>query len=472
MRYQLSDSLKLDWLAKIIVIAVVISAIGCRPQSSDLLNPLPADQATYIPQNIYTPYSADAFSQPLANLMGKDRGLFAVGNSFFTNAWITAPASATARDGLGPLFSASACQDCHIRDGRGHIPSPTRIDGRLISPYLGATSIRIADPGSTTSQSHGSHLQLNSIAGIKPDASLEVEWFEKEIEFDDKRITLRRPSVRVNQWYYQIPTNPITTSLRIAPMVAGTGLIESITAADLKKEARMQASKYPGLAGTLPVLEDGEIGRFGWKANQPDLSTQSLDAFNKDMGLTSEMFPTHDCTETQLPCYQRAKQETSIDVSQRVADAVVFYLRHLTLPNRRQLENRDVIAGAKLFEQLQCNICHRPAWQTKNAQISELDNLTIYPFSDFLLHDMGSELADDIAEGAANGRQWRTTPLWGLGYVKGVGGEFSGYLHDGRAQTIEEAILWHGGQAAASNKAYQSLTKTQRRHLIRFLASL
>jgi CxxC motif-containing protein (DUF1111 family) len=214
------------------------------------------------------------------------------------------------------------------------------------------------------------------------------------------------------------------------------------------------------------------LGRFGWKAGKPSLLEQNAAAFVGDMGITSSLHPEEECTESQTECLKERTQE---DIPDDRLQNVTRYTQLLSVPKRRNFQAIEVVNGRKIFETINCSACHIPGYKTGTSSVSVLSNQTIYPYSDFLLHDMGDELADSkedlLNEDEASTREWRTPPLWGLGLTKTVN-DHTRYLHDGRARNFEEAILWHGGEAKKSRDAFMSLNKKERDDLIRFLEDL
>ncbi len=429
------------------------------PQTQNLpAQALPGGATTHISLKPGTALSAEAFSQPASNLPPSKRGLFVLGNSFFTAAWVSAPASVSARDGLGPLYMAASCQDCHVRDGRGHLPQR---DDEMIR----AAVLRIALADGALHPLYGSHLQLRALPGLFPEASVGVAWTEHgETLPDGSSVVLRRPQLSVDEWHYGAPGDAVV-SPRVAPSMIGLGLLEAIPQQALEQRAARNG-------GRLNRLADGGIGRFGWKATQPSVERQVMDAFVNDIGITSALFPQETCTAAQSACAMQASGGQP-ELEPQIADAVVFYARHLAVPARRDHDRPEVQAGERLFHELGCASCHQPEWTTGEiADRPELSRQRIFPYTDLLLHDMGPGLADGLREGGAGGADWRTTPLWGLSQLRTVSGADAGYLHDGRARDLVEAILWHGGEAQAARDRWAALPKAERRKLIRFLASL
>jgi CxxC motif-containing protein (DUF1111 family) len=226
--------------------------------------------------------------------------------------------------------------------------------------------------------------------------------------------------------------------------------------------------------------EDNEVtlGRFGWKAGVPTIRQQSASAFAGDIGLSTPLVPKSagDCTPAQSFCLNapngNSKRDGGVEVGSKVFDHVVFYAQNLAVPPRRNAKDTTVVKGKALFYQLGCQSCHAPSFTTGAVEGQpHLSNQKIWPYTDLLLHDMGEGLADNRPEGMADGREWRTAPLWGLGLTQTVSGH-TFFLHDGRARSIEEAILWHGGEAQASRDGYAALSKGEREALDRFVNSL
>lgn len=441
-----------------------------RPGAALPPEALPGGATTFVDLNPLSPQHRDALSQPAANLDSAQRRLFAVGNSFFTQPWVSAGASTAGRDGLGPLFSAAACQDCHLRDGRGLVPSGPE------QPITSAV-LRLARPDGSADPVYGPHLQTRSLPGLAPEAEVRVHWeAHRETLPDGTAVELRRPRLQVSAWGYGPPAAGLKLGLRVAPAMTGLGLLEAIPAAAI--QAYAEAQREQGLHGIVQeaVVLEGEpagIGRFGWKARQASVRQQSLDAFINDLGITSSLFPEENCTPAQRRrgCADFASGGEP-ELSTRIEAALVFYAGHLAPPVRRGVEEPLVREGQRRFAEIGCAGCHKPDWQTAGPPGAPTANQRIWPYSDLLLHDLGEGLADGIAEGRASGRHWRTAPLWGLSQVKAVGGEAAGYLHDGRARSLPEAILWHGGEAQAARDAWAALPASQRHQVLAFLQSL
>lgn len=426
-------------------------------------------------------FDTNAYSLPQGNLSMTKRLDFSVGNSFFRNPWVEAPASTTARDGLGPLFNTNSCQGCHIKDGRGHPPG---IDEPAVSLFL-----RLAVPADPESDAdilltqgfkpapvYGTQLQTAALPAAKPEADMVLTWktVTKTLA-DGTQVELREPQYAIENPNYGPLPEDLLISPRVAPPMIGMGLLEAIPLADLQALADPQDENDDGISGRLNQVWDLETqqtvpGRFGWKAAEPSVHQQSMGAFAGDMGLTSSLKPATDCSPEQN-C-DRFPNGGQPEVSDKIANFVTFYAKSLAVPARRDMDDASVKKGARLFNETGCAGCHTPRHTTgADPDRPDLSEQTIWPYTDMLLHDMGPALADGRDEFLADGNEWRTQPLWGIGLAQTVNPQ-AGFLHDGRARTLEEAILWHGGEAAPAQAGFSQLSADNRRALLDFLESL
>ncbi|MDF9774886.1 di-heme oxidoredictase family protein [Pseudomonas baetica] len=428
----------------------------------------------------------NAFSMPSANLPPSRRVDFSVGNSFFRSPWVIAPSTTTARDGLGPLFNTNACQGCHIKDGRGHPPAPNDVNAvsmlvRLSIPDAPAYAKVIEQIGVVPEPVYGGQFQDMAVPGVAPEGKVRVDYTAVPVRFKDgTEIELRKPSLNITQLGYG-PMHPDTRfSARVAPPMIGLGLLEAIPDEAILANAEAQAKAQNGISGRPNrVWDDARqktvLGRFGWKAGQPNLNQQNVHAFSGDMGLTTSLRPFDDCTDAQTACKQAPSgngPNGEPEVSDNILRLVLFYSRNLAVPARRDVNAPEVLAGKTLFYQAGCQSCHTAKYTTAaNAAEPELANQVIRPYSDLLLHDMGDGLADNRTEFQASGREWRTPPLWGIGLTQAVSGH-TRFLHDGRARDLLEAVLWHGGEATAAQQQVLSFNAEQRAALLAFLNSL
>ncbi|PRB76167.1 di-heme oxidoredictase family protein [Pseudomonas sp. MYb185] len=423
----------------------------------------------------------NAYSLPQGNLPISKRLDFSVGNSFFRNPWVIAPSSTDARDGLGPLFNTNSCQGCHLKDGRGHPPAPgeaaVSLFLRLSIPAGPDTDPQLLQQhGFVPAPVYGSQLQTAAIPGMLPEAQLNIEWQAREETLGDgTRVSLRNPVYRIdNPNYGPLPDN-LLISPRVAPPMIGLGLLEAIP------EQAILAAEDPddldgdGISGRANWVWDRveqrtALGRFGLKAAEVNVMQQSMAAFAGDMGLSSSIVPDTDCTAEQQ-C-ERFVDGGHPEVSDKIAAFVNFYAMSLAVPARRDMDSPAVQEGAQLFNDIGCAGCHTPRHTTGElADRPDLSNQVIWPYTDLLLHDMGPGLADGRPEFLADGNEWRTPPLWGVGLAQQINPR-AGFLHDGRARTLEEAILWHGGEAQASTEQYRQLPAALRQSLNAFLNSL
>ncbi|ART80641.1 di-heme oxidoreductase family protein [Oceanisphaera avium] len=427
---------------------------------------------------------SSAFSMPASNLSFDKRLDFSVGNSFFRNPWVTAPATTDARDGLGPLFNTNACQGCHIRDGRGH---PPRFKGDNAVSMLVRLSIPATDSpehqqilrqqGVIPEPHYGGQLQDMAIPNAKPEGKVNISYTLHTLRLNDgTKVELRQPHLTVTDLNYGALREDTLYSARIAQPMIGLGLLEAIPESVLLARQDADDSNQDGISGRANKVWDNHagkavMGRFGWKAGQPSLHQQNASAFAGDMGLTSALFLADDCMVAQ-EC-ARFPNGGELEVSEDILDSVTFYSQHLAVPVRRNMDKPAVKAGEQLFLALGCSSCHIPSYTTGQHASPALSKQKIYPYTDLLLHDMGEGLADNRPEFLANGREWRTQPLWGLGYAAEVAGSDDAfYLHDGRARTLLEAILWHGGEAEIAKQSVMAASKNERAQLIAFLESL
>jgi CxxC motif-containing protein (DUF1111 family) len=433
----------------------------------------------------------DAFSQFSANMSFEDESDFKLGNALFRKLWVSSPSSTQASDGLGPLFNARACQSCHLKDGRGHPPEgakdATSMFLRLVrepasetekAALAAGTVLTLPDPV------YGRQLQDLAVPGIRAEGEMAVSYAEIPFAFPDgSAASLRKPAYSVAKLAYG-PLDPRTTlSPRISPPMIGLGLVEQIHPADILARADPDDADGDGISGRALLLgtkEDGEpiLGRFGWKGTVASIRQQSAEAFAGDIGISTPDMPLHagDCTQSQPECLampngvQPRLGET--EAPPPVLDLVTFYSQNLALPVRRDIDDAEVLEGKRHFYEIGCISCHTPKFVTrKDAPYKPHAFQLIWPYSDFLLHDMGDGLADERKDENALASEWRTPPLWGIGLTKTVN-DHTFFLHDGRARNLEEAILWHGGEGAAARDAYAALAARERAALIRFLESL
>ncbi|MGD2118115.1 MAG: di-heme oxidoredictase family protein [Chromatiales bacterium] len=433
-----------------------------------------------------------AFSQADAQLPFEQKLDFTVGRALFEKLWVTAPSTTQISDGLGPLYNARSCASCHINNGRGHPPAAD--DSNAISMAL-----RLSIPAQTQAQKqalasgkqnviaepvYGTQLQEFAILGQTAEGKIKITYDTITVTLDDgEQVELRQPHYQATQLGFG-PLHPDTMlSARVAPPMIGLGLLEAIDEQDLIDNADANDDDNDGISGRLNRVwsrTQAKVlpGRYGWKAGHASIDDQNQQAFNDDIGLSTPLYPAGfgECTSQQQACRQapdgNSQQYDNLEVHQQLTDLVLLYVRNLAVPATRNHDDLEVQQGRQLFTAAGCSTCHRPEYVTRPDYVeTHLANRTIRPYTDLLLHDMGEGLADHRPEAQASGREWKTPPLWGIGLTQSVSGH-SNLLHDGRARNIQEAILWHGGEAQRSKEHYTRLPRQQRSQLIKFVESL
>lgn len=455
-------------LKKIIFLALVAPWVtGCDKGTSNINT-----TERYFVQNT----SKNAFLYPIQDLNHDEEDLFIMGKSFFSIPWVEVGASTTARDGLGPLFSANTCKHCHPRNGAGvAVNSDGSVTRSLLVRLAHQKSINkeiLSKVGFMPDSTYGSQLSSHGTGTIKPEGQLTVEYEMIVGKYPDGlSYTLRKPIYSIQNLAYGAFDKETIIAPRIGSALVGLGLLERISEKDLLKNEDINDENRDGISGKANYTFDPEtnttlLGRFTWKASATSIKHQSAAAAHNDMGLSNPLFPTDNCSDKQIACQEVSKSKQkelyALDLPQHRLDAITFYLQNLAVPKQREIGKHK--EGEALFEHLSCVKCHVSNFTTT-------DGVKINPYSDLLLHNMGEALADGRSEFLATGTEWRTAPLWGIGLRQKVSGE-ANFLHDGRARTIEEAILWHGGEAQKSKEAFMQLSKKQREKLLLFLQTI
>jgi len=370
------------------------------------------------------PEESELLDGPMTELTPAQNRQFLAGDIAFNDEVFTA------LNGLGPLFVATSCGNCHAGDGKGH-------------PFTTLTRFGQTAPD-TPHQSPGApQLQHRALPGFEPE-----------------RIPEGTP--------YMNFTPPAVTGLGLLSAITDAQILDNADPDDLDNDG---ISGVPNYVSPPPYFEqqwfhsplNGKIiGRFGKKAAAVDLLHQTVSAYNQDMGITSTFEPTDTYTGLTL----------DPEVSDKTVRDVVFYLRTLKAPIPRNAQESIITSGRKIFENINCSGCHIPEWKTPSSDIEALSNKLFYPYTDLLLHDMGPKLDDGVTEGSAETYEWRTPPLWGLGLSPNSQGGQYFLMHDGRAKSIAEAINMHGGEAEQSKLAFQALAESDQEALLKFLESL
>jgi CxxC motif-containing protein (DUF1111 family) len=449
-------------VARVLVMVLGLAALACGTDERVSSGERDPDRALLGGDTTVFDTSKNAFGSPAKNATEEHRDRFVVGNSFFKQNWVTAPASTEARDGLGPLFNARSCSSCHLNDGRGRPPEP----GEDIVGLL----FRL-----TNASGYGGQLQPYGILGVAGEALPHIEYEPKPGSYADGAYELLMPKYTFEELAYGPMEKGTLVSPRVAPQIIGQGLLEAVSEATLLELADPDDLDGDGISGRVSYVPDIEtggesVGRFGWKANQPNVRQQTAGAFLGDMGITSSLHPENDCTSVELECAASIDGGSPEIDEARLAD-VVLYTRLLAVPARRDLDDPEVVRGEELFESFGCGSCHVQELTTGDAELPELAHQTIRPFTDLLLHDLGWELSDDRPDNTAKAFEWRTPPLWGIGLIHTVNGH-TRLLHDGRARNVEEAILFHNGEGKSSKDAFAAANAADRNALLLFLGSL
>ena len=417
-------------------VGVVVVALG--------LNGQPDPQLAAGAMTVANRTSA-SFEQPAGGLNASELARHAKADLVFDRTHV--PMSGRAGAGLGPQFVAQSCIACHVRNGRGRaIP--------------GESLVRVVLEAGL-----GPQIQDKAVLGAEPEAVVSVRW--RPVRRGDA--TLRAPDVTATNPAGAELNTSLDRSLRVAPPLLGLGLLEAVPEHTITALADPEDADGDGISGRAHwlIAADGErrLGRFGWKAIAASVRDQSADAYREDMGLTTPV-----SRQSELDAERRPA-----DISNQELDLVTYYSQTLGAPRTAMGGGSAVVRrGQALFNQLHCSGCHVPSLRTDpgpGAVVEAIRGQTIWPYTDLLLHDMGPGLDDGVAERGAGSNEWRTAPLWGIGLTQKVNPQAT-FLHDGRAHNLEEAILWHGGEAEASRVAYQTLPQPQRQALLLWLRQL
>lgn len=366
----------------------------------------------------------------------------------------------------GPNYVNVSCDSCHKRNGRAQVAP--------IGEALDKWVFKVAAADGSKDPLIGGVLQPNGANGAPGEGKVSIAKWVENAE------GLRSPEYQFEK------QRPALFSARIAPPLIGMGLLEAVPEATILAFQDVNDANGDGISGKAqvepdPVTGQKRLGRFGWKAAATSLRHQIAGALNTDMGVMTSVIPKPDCGAMQQGC----GNDKGAELADEYLDDLTKYVHLLGVRARRDLDDADALRGETLFNQAGCASCHVSELKTSAFHpLAELRNQTIHPYTDLLLHDMGEGLADSLGEGLASGAEWRTTPLWGIGLSACVTGGVEGpfqkqtctphhdYLHDGRARTIEEAILWHGGEGQASKAAYVALPAGDKAALLKFLNSL
>lgn len=425
-----------------------------------------------------------AYSEPAPVLSLAQWRLFMAGRSVFQRQW----ASIVSLDGdwgLGPTFVADRCVACHINTGRGHPPDSA--DQQPLS-MLVRLSIAGSDVhgGPKPHPAYGDQIQNRSLDGstvdlahggtpVPHEADVYIDWqVQDAILADGTTVELRKPQLRIENPAFGA-LDGVMTSLRVAQPLVGMGFLDAVPEETILALAQsQQAAGFNGRPNRVwdAVNRRDALGRYGWKANVPSLRQQIAAAALGDMGVNTSLYPEQNCPPVQTVCQQMLPGNFPELVDIEI-ESLTLWMQALAVPARRGMSDPQVQLGEQLFERARCSVCHVPELVTAASfpQLPQLANQTFRAYTDLLLHDMGEGLADGRPDFQAGPRDWRTPPLWGLGLSQTVTGR-STLLHDGRARTVAEAILWHGGEAEGSRDAFSRMNKRERDALVRFVEAI
>lgn len=452
------------------ILLSVIVLFSCLNANSDERAASP-----YIAKFYTQDVSKYAFTHSVQQHSNEEEDFRILGKSFFTKPWVEAPTATTARDGLGPLFSANKCLRCHPNNGAGLAQNRNgEIHPSLVMRLSIFTDKNIHNDismrdGFIPEPTYGGQLSINGTSGVKYEGKVKLSYKEKKGHYSDGDIyILHVPEYKIKDLNY----GPFHKNTNVAPHIAlaliGLGAIENIPVKEILEFEDINDSDGDGISGKAnwvydPETKKIELGRFRWKAAVASVKDQAGNAAHNDMSLTNPLYPNENCTPSQTACLNVPKGlGGKFDFPQERLDAIAYYLKTLKIPVQRKSKNFE--KGREIFQTIGCAKCHRENFNTPKYG-------TIYPYSDFLLHDMGKELSDGHRMFLAEPNEFRTPPLWGLGLYKKVSGSLN-LLHDGRAKSIAEAILWHGGEAQTQKEAFKHLSKQQRKTLIEFLKGI
>ncbi|WP_298753697.1 di-heme oxidoredictase family protein [uncultured Arcobacter sp.] len=396
---------------------------------------------------------------------------FMLGRSFFTIPWVEAPSATTARDGLGPLFNANTCIGCHPNNARGTLYSKSNRASKSLIPKLSIDSNNtnlhqsiLENQGLIPEPIYGEQIAISSINDVPYEAKVNIDFEKIKLYFDDEEHFIYKPKYTLTNLNYGSLHKTTNITYRLAPTLYGMGLIDEIDENSILENVDENDSNNDGISGKAnfvysKITQKKELGRYTYKASVAFLKEQVANAAFNDMGLSTSLNQGENCTEFQIECNEAPKARDEIDITDERLDAITYYLKNL--PSYEPTKSKSFDKGIKIFSQTACTSCHVPSLKSKKGK-------NIYTFSDLLLHDMGKGLSDGRVEFQAQRNEFRTAPLWGFKTEKK---EYR-LLHDGRAKTFEEAILWHGGEANRAKENYIALNKKDKKLLIEFLKGL
>lgn len=454
----------------------VIPAYGDRPE--DLAAIKTADPRALSGDDLTSLRSDDmAFAEEVGNLDWRLSFMFDQGDGHFERPFGEATPSTygSNNDGLGPLYNATSCESCHMSDGRTEPLPGQGLLVRLSVPGVGLNGGPVPHPV------YGGQFGDRAVGDVAPEGRVHIEYEEIAGHYGDGTpYTLQKPLITLQDLSQGPLGDDVRMSVRSPLSMFGLGLLEAISEETLRAWADPEDADEDGISGRINMVWDAELlstqpGRFGWKAEEPSIVTQTAGAAHNDMGVTSPLHPAQGCTAQQADCLAAmtgADPETEYEFSKVALDEIHAYLAFLSVPARGHLDDPIVLRGETLFTDIGCAGCHMAQATTgDDHKFRRLRGKTIQPFTDLLLHDMGEGLSDHRPSFSAVGNEWRTAPLWGIGLLERVNGH-TRLLHDGRARGYAEAVLWHGGEAEQAREVFRQLPQEDRLAIITFLKSL
>jgi CxxC motif-containing protein (DUF1111 family) len=457
----------------VLFILATMAALQVACRKADSISPVENPDSEWLSGGSQTAFDqgSGAFSHEFSNLPANLLRVHEIGDGQFNATFVSAPAPLN--PGLGPIFNNVSCGSCHVADGRGKVPglgeSAANMLFRLSVPGEGEHGNPVPVPG------YGDQLQTRALLNKQREGDVLITYADNTYEFaDGTSYSLRAPTYAFTALYANMPGN-VLLSPRVAAPVFGLGLLEAINDADVLAGADPDDKDGDGVSGKANMVWDvvkkqKVLGRFGWKANQPNLLQQVGAAYNGDIGITNLLFPKESSQgQTQFDSDPNSK---SYELSDSLLYSVQFYVRSLAVPARRNANTTKVLQGKGLFTSAGCIKCHKADLRTGvDVSLRQVSNQLIHPYTDLLLHDLGPGLADNRPDFLASGTEWRTAPLWGIGLTQKVNGH-TNFLHDGRARNLIEAIMWHGGEALSAKNKVNNMSKTERDALVAFVESL
>ncbi|HEY8928132.1 MAG TPA: di-heme oxidoredictase family protein [Mucilaginibacter sp.] len=453
---------------KVIGVLVILVLVMVKCQKSTVLPETQYDDRLSGGDETIFSATSTAFGNMFPGLTGYDIHVHDLGDAVFGQSFVTAPAPI--HNGLGTLFNNTSCTNCHHNDGIG---LPTA--GELQSSLLMRISLPGADEhgGPVPVPGYGLQLQDKAVFGKQAECKVNINYSYATYSFaDGETYELRTPTYTLTNLYTPI-SGSYLLSPRLAPPMFGLGLLEAVPESEIVALQDVNDANGDGIKGKAnyvwdPITKSKLLGRFGWKANTASILTQVASAFNQDMGITTSVLPVEN--SFGQPQYDGLKDDPELPDSS--LNAVKFYAQTLGVPARRNTTDATIKRGLQLFILAKCANCHKQTLTT-GVDVTKpyLSNQVIHPYTDMLLHNMGPGLADNRPDFLADGQQWRTAALWGVGLFEIVNNP-GYYLHDGRARTLTEAIMWHGGEASQSTAYFSNLPKSDRDAILKFLKSL